>query len=148
MSAPDFWNNRERAQADVEEVSRLRSLINPFFQLEREINDFEALQQLAAEETNDAARAEAEREIAATASALGDLHPLLALFRNPASVKPQALLDLADQLKALFAQRAALDAGYRLVGPAIVNQMDTTTWIPEGWEAATLPSGALVLERT
>ena len=30
MAAPDFWSNRERAQADVEEVSRLRSLINPF----------------------------------------------------------------------------------------------------------------------
>ena len=63
MSAADFWNNRERAQADVEEVSRLRSLINPFGQLEREINDFEALHQLAAEETNEVARIEAEREI-------------------------------------------------------------------------------------
>ncbi len=63
MSAPDFWNNRERAQADVEEVSRLRSLINPFRQLEREVSDFEILQQLAAEETNDAHRAQAERDV-------------------------------------------------------------------------------------
>src|SRR5437879_1431604 len=63
MSALDFWNNRERAQADVEEVSRARSLINPFQELEREIADFDALQQLAAEESDDAARAEAEREI-------------------------------------------------------------------------------------
>ena len=39
----DFWSNRERAQADVEEVSRLRSLINPVRELEREIADFEAL---------------------------------------------------------------------------------------------------------
>ena len=39
MSAADFWSNRERAQADVEEVSRLRSLINPFRELEREIDD-------------------------------------------------------------------------------------------------------------
>jgi N-methylhydantoinase A len=45
-------------------------------------------------------------------------------------------------------QRAALDAGRRLAGPAIVNQMDTTTWIPPGWQAAVVPSGALVLERT
>jgi peptide chain release factor 2 len=65
MSAPDFWNNRERAQADVEEVSRVRSLINPFGELEREIDDFEALQQLAAEESDDGARAEAAREISA-----------------------------------------------------------------------------------
>ena len=63
MSASDFWNNRERAQADVEEVSRVRSLVNPFQELEREINDFEALQQLAAEENDDAARLQAEREI-------------------------------------------------------------------------------------
>ena len=65
MSAPDFWTNRERAQADVEEVSRLRSLINPFRELEREIDDFEALQQLAAEENDETHRAQAEREVAA-----------------------------------------------------------------------------------
>ncbi len=65
MAAPDFWNNRERAQTDVEEGSRLRSLINPFEELEREINDFEALQQLATEEQDDARRAQTEREVTA-----------------------------------------------------------------------------------
>ena len=64
MAAPDFWSNRERAQADVEEVSRLRSLINPFQQLEREIEDFSALQELAAEESDPAHRAQAEKEVA------------------------------------------------------------------------------------
>jgi peptide chain release factor 2 len=64
MSAPDFWDNRERAQVDVEEVSRLRSLINPFHELERDISDFEALQQLAVEEQDDSHRAQAERELA------------------------------------------------------------------------------------
>ena len=64
MSAPDFWNNRERAQGDVEEVSRLRSLINPFRELERELNDFDALQQLAAEENDASARSQAEQEVA------------------------------------------------------------------------------------
>src|SRR5947209_14737592 len=63
MAAPDFWNNRERAQADVDEVSRLRSLINPFHELEREIEDFDALHQLAAEEKNESHRAQAEREV-------------------------------------------------------------------------------------
>ena len=63
MAAPDFWSNRERAQTDVEEVSRLRSLINPFQQLEREIEDFSALQELAAEESNPAHRAQAEKEV-------------------------------------------------------------------------------------
>src|SRR2546425_2181466 len=64
MGAPDFWSNRERAQSDVEEVSRLRSLISPFQELEREIEDFNALQQLATEETDATARAEAEKEVA------------------------------------------------------------------------------------
>src|SRR5438477_388409 len=64
MTAPDFWNNRERAQSDVDEGSRLRSLINPFRELEREIEDFDALHQLASEEKNDAHRAQAEREVA------------------------------------------------------------------------------------
>src|SRR6195256_1345490 len=63
MSGADFWNNRERAQADVEEVSRLRSLINPFRELEREIGDFEVLQQLATEEKDDTNRAQAERDV-------------------------------------------------------------------------------------
>ena len=65
MTAPDFWSNRERAQTDVDQVSRLRSLINPFCELEREVNDFEALQQLASEEKNDTHRLQAEREVAA-----------------------------------------------------------------------------------
>ncbi len=65
MSAPDFWSNRERAQADVEEVSRLRSLINPFRELEREIDDFEVLQQLAVEENDETHRTQAERDVAA-----------------------------------------------------------------------------------
>jgi peptide chain release factor 2 len=63
MTAPDFWNNRERAQVDVEELSRVRSLVNPFKELEREIGDFEALQQLAAEEKDEAARTETESEL-------------------------------------------------------------------------------------
>jgi peptide chain release factor 2 len=63
MAAPDFWSNRERAQVDVEEVSRLRSLINPFQELEREIEDFGALHELAAEENDPATRSRAEKEV-------------------------------------------------------------------------------------
>src|SRR5947209_4400959 len=63
MAAPDFWSNRERAQRDVEEVSRLRSLISPLQELEREIEDFNALQQLTTEETDATARAQAEKEV-------------------------------------------------------------------------------------
>ena len=64
MAAPDFWSDRDPAQTDVEEVSRLRTLVNPFEELEREIHDFSALQQLAAEETDATARAKVEQEVA------------------------------------------------------------------------------------
>ncbi len=64
MTAPDFWSNRERAQVDVEEVSRLRALINPFRELEREIEDFSVLRELAGEATDPVHRADAEKEVA------------------------------------------------------------------------------------
>ncbi|MBV9618256.1 MAG: PCRF domain-containing protein, partial [Verrucomicrobia bacterium] len=65
MAAADFWSNRERAQGEVEDVSRLRGLINPMIELEREMDDFVALQELTAEETDSTARATAEKEIIA-----------------------------------------------------------------------------------
>ena len=64
MSATDFWSNRERAQVDVEEVSRIRSLLNPLRELERAVDDFEALRQLAAEESYPAQRTEVLRRLA------------------------------------------------------------------------------------
>jgi peptide chain release factor 2 len=63
MSASDFWSNRDRAQADVEEVSRLRSMLHPFRELERAVADFDALHQLAAEEPDAGQRAQAEKEV-------------------------------------------------------------------------------------
>src|SRR2546430_148517 len=63
MAQRVFWKIRERSQDDVDEVSRLRSLINPFHELEREIEDFDALHQLASEEKNESHRAQADREV-------------------------------------------------------------------------------------
>ena len=64
MASADFWSNRERAQGEVEEVSRLRGMISPVLELERQVEDFDALQQLAAEESDPVAHAEAEKEVA------------------------------------------------------------------------------------
>ena len=44
-------------------------------------------------------------------------------------------------------RRADLPAGARLTGPAIVEQADTTVYLPPGWQAAAHPSGALLMER-
>ena len=34
----------------------------------------------------------------------------------------------------------------RLEGPAVVEQLDTTTLIPPGWTARALPAGSLLVE--
>ena len=45
-------------------------------------------------------------------------------------------------------ERADLAPGQRIEGPAIINQMDTTTLIPAGWHGNTVTSGALIVERS
>jgi peptide chain release factor 2 len=52
MSEPEFWNDKETAQADVEEVSELRGKIQPFLNLESRIADLEVLKELAAQESS------------------------------------------------------------------------------------------------
>jgi N-methylhydantoinase A len=49
------------------------------------------------------------------------------------------------EFSSVVVSRAALAADEVLDGPAIVNQMDTTTLIPPGWTASIAPSGALIL---
>lgn len=59
MAAPDFWANKESAQTQVEEVSRLRGKVLPLLAVERQMEDFEVLVSLAAEETDPAQQAAA-----------------------------------------------------------------------------------------
>jgi peptide chain release factor 2 len=49
MGAADFWNNKDRAQETVEEVSKLRAKISPLLETERRIDDLEVLRQLVVE---------------------------------------------------------------------------------------------------
>lgn len=70
MSAPDFWDNRERAQASVEEVASLKNKIEPFKALEQGIEDLEVLKSLALEETDHAAQTAAAAEVEAEYNAL------------------------------------------------------------------------------
>ncbi len=65
MSAPDFWNSRETAQRDVEQVSELRGKIQPYHALESRVEDLSILKELAAEEAPEnqaAAAAEVHKE--------------------------------------------------------------------------------------
>lgn len=74
MSAPDFWDSREHAQAVVEEVSSLRGKVQPMLAVERQVEDFEVLVELAAAESDQAtAQAEVASEHAAISKALDEL---------------------------------------------------------------------------
>jgi len=47
MADPDFWNNSDKAQILVEEVSSLRRKIHPFIELEKKVADLEVLIEFA-----------------------------------------------------------------------------------------------------
>ena len=83
MSEPDFWNNKERAQTDMEEVSTLRGKITPLLAVERQVADYEVLCELAAAETDEAqALAELQKEHAIISKALDELE-LKTLLSGP-----------------------------------------------------------------
>ena len=63
MAEPGFWDNKDKAQADVEKVSRLRGLNEPFRGLETRINDLAVLHEMAEAEPAGDARTQAEQEV-------------------------------------------------------------------------------------
>jgi peptide chain release factor 2 len=73
MAEQDFWDNRERAQRDVAEVSSLRGKIQPLEALESRASDLEILQELALEESPENQATAAAEVVAEHASILADL---------------------------------------------------------------------------
>ncbi len=65
MGEPGFWDRKEQAQKQVEEVSALRARVGPLVALERQVDDLETLQLLAEEEPDDAQKQSAFAEYAA-----------------------------------------------------------------------------------
>jgi N-methylhydantoinase A len=50
--------------------------------------------------------------------------------------------------RALFAARRTLPSGWRLEGPAVIEEETATTLVPPGWAATVLDTGDLALERS
>ncbi len=63
MAEPGFWDRKEQAQKQVEEVSALRAKIGPLVALESQVADLETLGLLADEETDPAQQAAARAEL-------------------------------------------------------------------------------------
>jgi N-methylhydantoinase A len=78
--------------------------------------------------------------------------------RNSAELKTPILPVSADRERkdillngkrwdALFLARAALGAGEAIVGPAVLEEETSTTFVPPGWRCTCLPEGDLLLEK-
>ncbi|MGC1481099.1 MAG: peptide chain release factor 2 [Chthoniobacterales bacterium] len=65
MTAPDFWDNKELAQSEMERVSSLRAKITPFKDIETRVADLEVMHELAAEEEDLTVRAATVAEMRA-----------------------------------------------------------------------------------
>jgi peptide chain release factor 2 len=70
MAAADFWNNRERAQATLDETATLRTKVLPFEALTQKIDDLGVLKTLAEEETDANALSTAFHEVEGEYSAV------------------------------------------------------------------------------
>jgi peptide chain release factor 2 len=63
MTAPDFWSNKERAQATIDETTTLRSKVQPLSALIQRTDDLEVLCTLAREEKDSQSQATAFQEV-------------------------------------------------------------------------------------
>ena len=93
MSVPTFWDSKDEAQQVVAELSSCGNVIDPFIRLERQVNDFSALAELAKE---DGTNSELLNEAESTWSKLGDhLREIeLVSFLNDKFDKNSAILTL------------------------------------------------------
>ena len=62
MTAPDFWDNKEKAQNIMAELSVCRNIVEPFKKIKSEVEDFSALAELIVESEDDSMLEEAENE--------------------------------------------------------------------------------------
>src|SRR5271166_742793 len=63
MAAPDFWNNKDRAQTTIDEATALRGKILPLEALVQKTDDLEILKSLAEEEADADAQLTAFHEV-------------------------------------------------------------------------------------
>ena len=92
MSEPGFWDNQEKAQGEIERVSRWRGKVEPLRDLESRTDDLSVLRELAENEPDGDVRTQAEGEVLKEfhdiTSALNafEIHCLLSgeFDRNPA----------------------------------------------------------------
>jgi N-methylhydantoinase A/oxoprolinase/acetone carboxylase beta subunit len=91
------------------------------------------------------------RSVHRAGGAAGDLYDAAGLRRQPDSRRPSRLIRVAGEpqpVSAAIYDRHAIPSRTVLMGPAIIEQDDTTALIEPGWRASMLENGTLLLERS
>ncbi len=92
MSAPDFWDDNERAQQLISEMNAVKSVVSDFEQLESEFEELQLMAELIEEEQDDSMAQELQRGLEALQSKLESFE-LTLLLNNPYD-KYNAILEL------------------------------------------------------
>lgn len=92
MSAPDFWDDNEKAQKVIAEMNAVKSVVDDFKTLAQEYEDIEVMIELAEEEKDESMAEDIEREIRALLAKLSGFE--LQLLLSQPYDKFNAILEL------------------------------------------------------
>lgn len=92
MTAPDFWDDNDRAQKIIAELNAIKAVVEEFSALNSQYEDLELTRELAEEEGDDSLAAELETGVAALMKKLDDYE--LQLLLNQPYDKLNAYLEL------------------------------------------------------
>jgi N-methylhydantoinase A len=67
---------------------------------------------------------------------------------SPASTARRVLAAPGRWVDAAIWKREELPGGFRIEGPAVIEEADSTTWVPEGFEAIVDATSCLLLSQT
>jgi len=121
MAEPDFWLDKEKAQATAGELSRIKGLVSPVKKLGSRLEDLAVLEEMAREEGDDGSKKEVVKEAEAITSELDrlELRTLLsgsydkegAYLNINAGAGGTEACDWAEMLMRMY-QRWAMKEGY------------------------------------
>ncbi|PZD97854.1 peptide chain release factor 2 [Paenibacillus sambharensis] len=92
MTAPDFWDDNDKAQATISELNAVKSVVEQYDKLAAEQEDMETMLELAEEEGDESLEADIAAGVAALVQKVGDFQ--LQLLLNQPYDKLNAILEL------------------------------------------------------
>ncbi|MBO7747250.1 peptide chain release factor 2 [Paenibacillus sp. MWE-103] len=92
MSAPDFWDDNERAQSTIAELNAVKSVVDQYERMRSDQEDLETMLELAEEEEDEDMDAELKKSVAELVAKVGEFE--LQLLLNEPYDRLNAILEL------------------------------------------------------